>query len=64
MPFALAPDTAFFKEVIRSERRAAACAQQRSFGRVASSQAHMLASGHVRVVNLATASGPADRWDH
>ena len=25
MPFALAPDTAFFKEVIRSERRAAAC---------------------------------------
>ena len=55
MPFALAPDTAFFKEVIRSERRAAACAQQRSFGRVASSQAHLLASGHVRVVNLATA---------
>ena len=54
MPFALAPDTAFFKEVVRSERRAAACAQ-RSFGRVAPTQAHMLASGHVRVVNLATA---------
>ena len=38
MPYALAPDTAFFKEVIRSERRACSrAAQQRQFGRVASS---------------------------
>ena len=39
MPFALAPDTAFFKEMVRNERRAAARAQQRSFGRLAQSQA-------------------------
>jgi hypothetical protein len=54
MPFALAPDTAFFKEVVRSERRAAACAQQRSFGRVAPSQG--LASGHVRLATAFPAS--------
>jgi hypothetical protein len=39
MPFALAPDTAFFKEMVRNERRAAARAKQRSFGRLAQSQA-------------------------
>ena len=42
MPFAFAADAEFFKEVVRSERRASNRAdQQRQFGRVASSQVHV-----------------------
>ena len=42
MPFTLAQDAEFSKEVVRSERRASSAVQQRQFGRVASSpRAHV-----------------------